>query len=115
MSVEKDLEEALMEYVEEVGKISNEALKDTANETSTELKSTSPKRSGEYASSWAVKKSGDAYIVYNRRYRLTHLLENGHMIKNKFGTYGRAPAHPHIKNAEQHGISKLLQRLNNEL
>ena len=36
MSVEKDLEEALMEYVEEVGKISNEALKDTANETSTD-------------------------------------------------------------------------------
>ena len=40
-------------------------------------------------------------IVHNKTdYQLTHLLENGHVIRNKKGTYGRAPAHPHIKPIE---------------
>lgn len=66
------------------------------------LKNTSPKKSGEYASGWATRKRGLGVIVYNRKAPgLTHLLEYGHDIINKFGEYGRAPARVHIAPVEQ--------------
>lgn len=34
-------------------------------------------------------------------YRLTHLLENGHVIKNANGSYGRTKARPHWEPAQK--------------
>lgn len=68
----------------------------------------SPKRShrrnNNYASTWAIKpssktKNNKKYgaVVWNEKnYRLTHLLENGHLIVNKKGGVGWASANPHI-------------------
>lgn len=59
----------------------------------------------EYAEGWTVKekndrKSGKYYVVFNKiHYRLTHLLENGHLIANKRNGVGYAAPHPHIKPA----------------
>lgn len=46
------------------------------------------------------EKIGEYGVVYNKEhYRLTHLLENGHIIKNAYGTYGRTAPRPHVKPA----------------
>lgn len=120
-NISKDLEEILTEYIDDVGDVSNETLGDAADETAKDLRNTSPQRTGKYASGWTVKVSNGAegtkvYTVHNATsYRLTHLLENGHVIRNKKGEYGRAPAHPHIKAAEQRAITRLIAELENKL
>lgn len=117
MSIEADLEKILKEYTKEVNELSNDVMKDASKGAARELKNTSPKMSGAYAKDWAVKTERGAggsaiYIVHNRKhYQLTHLLENGHIIRNQYGTYGRAPAHPHIKEAEQNAINKIISNL----
>ena len=103
----------LDEYDEQVQLVTNSAITHIARETVKRLKNTSPKKSGSYARGWSVKslnKHGNIVnmVVHNRTdYQLTHLLENGHVIRNKKGTYGRAPGHPHIGPAEQWAIAEL--------
>lgn len=85
------------------------AIKKVAKEAVQELKSTSPKDSGEYASTWKQKvvyedRSDIRVRVYNEdNYRLTHLLENGHAKVNG----GRVAAQPHIAPAEDNAAKKL--------
>ena len=87
-----------------------------AKECVQKLKSTSPKRSGSYASGWTVKKEGDDYIVHNKTdYQLTHLLENGHVIRNAKGEYGRTKAHKHIEPVEQWANEELPRRVMSDL
>ena len=87
--------------------------KEAAREAAKDLRSSSPKKTGEYASGWSSKQlDADTAVVYNRKAPgLTHLLEKGHLIRNKKGTYGRAPAHPHIapvaERMEQEFINKV--------
>lgn len=59
-----------------------------------------------YSKGWEVKKKREGrkghytyyYVVWNKtHYRLTHLLENGHLIVNKKGSVGWSSARPHIK------------------
>lgn len=99
-SIEVQLTEILDDYVDKVGDVVEKSEKKTARDCVQELKNTSPKQTGDYASGWSSKKVGKDMVVYNRKMPgLTHLLENGHVIKNKIGTFGRAPAHPHIGDA----------------
>lgn len=93
----------LDEYSEEVSKVVDGAVKSVARQTAAKLKNSSPSKSGEYARGWSVKTvSRRESVVYNRTHPgLTHLLENGHVVRNKVGTYGRARAIKHIKPAEE--------------
>jgi len=76
------------------------AVKKTSEEAVKELKSTSPRRTGEYAASWtsdpANRPKAEQYseIVYSEapHYRLTHLLEKGHRKRGG----GSVSAIPHI-------------------
>lgn len=120
-TIDTQLESILNEYVEEVNELSNDLMKKNAEETCQDLKNTSPKRTGAYARDWAVKtERGGAgskiFIVHNKKhYQLTHLLENGHIIRNKKGEFGRAPAHPHIKKARDKAEQKLIAELEKKL
>ena len=120
-SIEEDITKILEDYIEDVEKIATRDIKRVASETARELKNSSPKKSGRYASGWSVKTEKGAMdsahvIVYNRtKPGLTHLLEHGHLVRNKFGTYGRARAIPHISIAEQNAISKLLNMIETDL
>lgn len=107
-SVAVQMQNVLEEYSREVENVAERAIKDTANASAKKLKSTSPKMTGDYAKGWRVKRLGDKDVVVHNatNYQLTHLLENGHIIRNKKGEYGRAPAHPHIKDVEQWAISE---------
>lgn len=96
------LDKILSAYDQKVQEVTDQVFQDVAKETVQKLKSSSPRRSGKYAAGWSSRKTGEhGFTVYNKVYQLTHLLENGHMIRNKKGTYGRAPAHPHIAPAEE--------------
>ena len=120
-SLTQQLNEILTEYEKEVNEVSNGTMKKVSQETVADLKNTSPKRKGAYARDWAVKAERGAggsmiYTVHNRKhYQLTHLLENGHVIKNKKGEFGRAPAHPHIKPARDRAETKLINELEKKL
>ena len=103
----KDILDEVQEGVEEAAQ---KSVKKAATETRKILKATSPRnRRGKYAGGWATKTINDGVlkptiVVYNKKLPgLTQLLEKGHVIRNKKGEYGRAPAHPHIKPAENQG------------
>lgn len=117
MSFEIELLNALNEAVDEKKEQAQKIFGEVAKSTVKDLKNTSPKRTGDYAKTWAIKKqnmfNGDVYlIVHNtKHYQLTHLLENGHVIKNGRGTYGRVRAIKHIKPAEDRAEQMLLNEL----
>ncbi len=105
------------EFSERLDAKTDDIMYEAARDTAKDLRETSPKgkgrKSGEYARSWTWKKDKHRYIVHNKdHYRLTHLLNNGHVIKNKYGTYGRTLGDGHIRRAEQRAIERLFRKLN---
>ena len=105
-----EIAKALAEYSEEIAEEIDKAAEEVITETVKELRATSPKRQGKYAKSWAKKRvQNGQWVAYVRapHYRLTHLLERRHVLKNG----GRAKAHVHIAPAEQHAIEKFEERI----
>ena len=109
------------EYSKEVVDAANSSIDSVSKQSVQKLRSTSPKKTGSYARGWGTKVEGGfggirTIIVHNRTdYQLTHLLEKGHVIRNKKGTYGRAPAHPHIKPVEEWAINELPEEIERKL
>lgn len=102
----------LEEYKEVTIDNMKNAVDKVAKDAVSELKSTSPKRTGAYAKDWAAKNipqtKAVAYqkTVYNKKhYRLTHLLEKGHRKVNG----GMVAARPHIAEVEQKSIDELVK------
>lgn len=119
-SVSAQVGEILEEYNERVKDVTNNAINSVSKESVSKLKNTSQKSSGEYARGWTTKKergSGgiNTVTVHNRVYQLTHLLENGHIIRNKKGTYGRTPGIKHIAPVEQWAINELPSEVERKL
>ena len=117
-SVEEQVMAILDEYKEIPAEVAERNARKTGRDTVQQLKNVSPKRpgGGEYASGWATKKQGKGVVVYNRKAPgLTHLLEKGHVIKNKYGTYGRAPAHVHIAPVEERSNREYVENVRREL
>ena len=112
-SVTAQMTELLDEVNKDVERSAKTNIQTVAKESVQQLKNTSPVKTGSYAKGWGVKKLGDMDVVVHNRtdYQLTHLLENGHVIRNKKGTYGRAPAHKHIKPVEEWAIDELPRRI----
>ncbi len=112
-SVTAQMTELLDEVDKEVQQSAKKGIDTVSKESVQKLRNTSPVKTGSYAKGWSTKKQGDMdVVVYNRTdYQLTHLLENGHVIRNKKGTYGRAPAHKHIKPVEEWAIDELPRRI----
>lgn len=115
------LDEYELEVIDDVDK----AALATAKLGVKELKEKSPKSNrangGAYAKSWGYTKEKmpfgyTLYVIRNRKhYQLTHLLENGHLIKNQYGSYGRTKPIPHIKPVEiivqENFLDNLIKRL----
>ncbi len=115
----------LDDYSKEVVEVTNEQIKQVTKEAVATLKATSPvraKNSKGYAKAWASKKSGESLrgvekrIIYNRQGQLTHLLEDGHVIANKWGRYpGRTKRYIHIKPVEDWVKEELPKRIERKL
>lgn len=109
-----DIEDILNDYSEAVSDgIADEVVK-LSKESKAQMKIVSPKRTGKYASGWTIKTTRKkGYIecqTWNKKhYRLTHLLERPHVIRNKYGTWGTT--HPKSEGE----ISKEQNRVNQEI
>ena len=108
----REIQTIMKNYGSAVDTALTNTLKELAKETASDLKATSPMgRTKRYARGWGVKEvSKGSYVVYNRRYQLTHLLEKGHKTRFKTGRYGMktfVPAQPHIAPAEEKMKSKV--------
>lgn len=106
IDLDRQLQKILDEYTDEAIEGMSEAAKEVANRAATTLKSAGPARTGQYNSGWKVKEMGKtlmgvSYVIHNpKRYRLTHLLEHGHV--NRDGS--RTAARVHIKPVEEQAI-----------
>ncbi|MGT2951590.1 hypothetical protein BU202_08230 [Streptococcus cuniculi] len=104
----RELAKALAEYSEEVDNATDELAKATADKAVSTLKTTSPRKTSKYARHWKVTKNKKGnYVVHNapQTYRLTHLLENSHLLRNG----GRSRAQPHIAPVEEMVIKAMTE------
>ena len=98
----------LKEYTEEIDVEVQKATNKVTKELVDELKTTSPKLTGEYAEGWTRKKFRNGTVVHNRtNYQLTHLLEYGHAKEGG----GRVPAKVHIRPAEEKAVNKFMEHV----
>lgn len=125
VSIDK-MADAIMEELNNYADVCEDALKeavDTAAKTAvSQLKATSPQKTGAYAKSWAQKKDQNASgagkygkVVYSKMPGLPHLLEFGHDIVRGGKKYGSVRAIPHIADAEQTAEKILVDRLSAKL
>lgn len=116
----------LDDYSKEVRRATDNSIDKVAKETVRKLKNTSPKRNGtkhvrRYAEGWAIKREKtntgiqDATVHNKTNYQLTHLLENGHVIRNGKGEYGRTNGTKHIAPVEEWASSELPLEIEKEL
>lgn len=121
-----DLSKAIQKTLAEYEGVTIDSMKAAVDKASKEavreLKSSSPKRTGAYAKSWAAKKARLANkwayqkTVHNKEhYRLTHLLEKGHRVV--WAKNGRTwvDARPHIEKVEQKAVETLVNEMKETL
>lgn len=128
LNLQKVLTELLNEYGDDVYEVLEKSVDDVVHDAVYSLRSVNHfsdkgHPSGAYAASWTneevatKKRLVTKQIVYNEEhYRLTHLLENGHVVKNGTGrVLGHAPAYPHIKKVEDEVKEELVKTVKKEI
>jgi len=119
--VTDQLAEIFDAYNKEFKRKVNNSVDTVGKEAVAKLKATSPKKTGDYAKGWRLKRErgsngiNDVTIHNATDYRLTHLLENGHVIRNKKGTYGRTSGIKHIAPVEDYFNSEVVEEIKREL
>ena len=117
----RDLADAIMDTLEEYSELATkdlkQAVRDAGETVRKEIRTNAPKDTGDYAKSWAAKKTKESsnsimVTVYSRnRYYLAHLLEFGHAKRNG----GRVAGKSHIAPAEEKGILQLEEEIERSL
>lgn len=125
-SVTIQMEKILDTYSKEVARATNNSIDVVAKESVRKLKSTSPrsvKHTRKYAEGWGLKRDrnqknrgiNDVIVRNKTNYQLTHLLENGHIIRNGKGVYGRTNGIKHIAPVEEWARDELPREIEREL
>ena len=119
--VEIQMQRIIEDYTVEVRRAINNAEDKVAKEAVQKLRNTSPKKTGEYAKGWAIKRTKgrngivDVEVYNKKKPQITHLLENGHEIINEKGDYGRFNGIKHIKPVEEWAQSEFPAEIEREL
>ena len=121
MSSIDDLADLVMDGLREYSELADTAMKKAVRKTAAsvrkEISENAPKRTGDYAKSWATKKVTEnshklEITVHSKnRYQIAHLLEKGHAKRNG----GRVNGKPHIAPAEENGADLLESLIRKEL
>ena len=110
----------MTEYSQSCSEEVKEVIKDAGKKARTELKRTSPKRSGDYAKKWSMKVAKEnstsvEVVIYDKRYSLVHLLEKGHQLRRGGRSLGEvkpmehvAPVQEKIEIEVENGIREVL-------
>lgn len=111
--IEDEISKMLNEYSDEIKDKTHRLAQKTALDGAKKLKSKGHGRWKKYSGGWGVTKKGEAYIINNKdHYRLTHLLEFGHLSANQYGHYDtRVRAYPHIAPVEKEVNQKFEQEV----
>lgn len=109
----------LENYVDEVEKQVAKASTGVASATVNKLKKHSPVGRGmkHYRDGWKKQKVGKTgYRIYNaNKPGLTHLLNDGHVIRNQSGEYGRVDGDKHITTQADWASEEFIKRVEKAL
>lgn len=119
-TIQNQMADILDDVSKEVRRATANSQDKIAKEAVQKLKNTSPKKSGKYARSWAIQRKKTStgipdVTIYNKIGHLTHLLEDGHIVRNKYGEFGRFNGIKHMKPVEEWANSELPQEIEREL
>lgn len=116
-----NLASEIMKGLQEYDSLADTAMKKAVRKTATsvrkEISENAPKRTGDYAKSWATKKVTEnshkleVTVHSKNRYQIAHLLEKGHAKRGG----GRVNGKPHIAPAEKNGADLLESLIKKEL
>lgn len=121
------INEILSQYGDEVYEVLDECVDSVAEEASQKLRQVDKfapggHPTGAYSGSWTNEKittgipTTKQVVLNEEHYRLTHLLENGHVIRNGTGrTFGRTGAYPHIEPVNAWANEELPKRVEQEI
>lgn len=112
-SLDIQIKEAMVQYTDEIENKINDAVNDVAAESLKRIRETSPKRTRKYSKSWRseVKRGigSSSFRIYNaNHWQLTHLLENGHLTRNKNRFVS---ANPHIASVQSWAEKEIRRRI----
>ncbi len=107
-----DINKILNNYAKEISRDITTDAEIVAKEGVSELRNTSPKRTGKYRKGWRAKtdrlNNGGSSTIYNATdYQLTHLLEKPHLKRNG----GVTTPQVHIKPVEEMCIKEYEKRV----
>lgn len=112
----KQVNQVLSQFSKDVDQALTKTIKDLAKDTQKKLQEESPEKSGKYAKSWTTKQENPTkFVVYNKEYYLTHLLENGHDIIAGGRKVGHAKGKEHIKPVNEWLQEEAVNRLEDNL
>lgn len=127
INLEATMQTMIEEYGDAVFQCLDKCVDEVAEEAKQKLQDVTSfapggKPSGDYSRSWIneklpVGRLNTKQVVHNQEhYRLTHLLEKGHVIRNGTGrTFGKTGEYPHIAPVNDWANEELQRRIKQEM